>query len=274
MNSAISTIHVFFALQLLVREMPNGKDRQEGAVLAREVFNLSSQGSPAPLVPSAVSLGVLPSSRQHPISFVARNRLWQNLRIMRITKVYTRTGDKGETGLVGNRRVPKDSRRIEAYGIVDELNAILGVARASNQKFSPHLAPEARLEKELKKIQNELFVVGSDLATRVEDRWNNMPLVEQRHIDALESLMDELEKELKPLEEFILPGGGIVAAQLHHARTVCRRAERACLALRREEPIGDYLIPYLNRLGDALFVLARWIARCEGEAESMWEREK
>ncbi|MFI5176666.1 MAG: cob(I)yrinic acid a,c-diamide adenosyltransferase [Terriglobia bacterium] len=193
---------------------------------------------------------------------------------MRITKVYTRTGDKGETGLVGNRRVAKDSRRIEAYGIVDELNSILGVARAFNLKFSQHVAPKVRLEKELKKIQNELFVVGSDLATRVEDRWDKMPLVEQRHIDALESLMDELEKELNPLEEFILPGGGLVAGQLHQARTVCRRAERACVALRREEPIGDFLIPYLNRLGDALFVLARWISHCEGEPETMWEREK
>ncbi|MBZ5538816.1 MAG: cob(I)yrinic acid a,c-diamide adenosyltransferase [Acidobacteriia bacterium] len=193
---------------------------------------------------------------------------------MRITKVYTRTGDKGETGLVGNRRVPKDSRRIESYGIVDELNSILGVARAVNQKFSQHIAPRVRMEKELKKIQNELFVVGSDLATRVEDRWENMPLVGQSHIDALEGLMDELEKELKPLEEFILPGGGMVAASLHQARTVCRRAERACVALGREEPIGDYLIPYLNRLGDVLFVLARWISHCEGEAETMWEREK
>ena len=193
---------------------------------------------------------------------------------MRITKVYTRTGDKGETGLVGNRRVPKDSSRIETYGIVDELNSILGLTCAMNQKFSRSIASKVRLEKELKKIQNELFVVGSDLATRLEDRWENMPLVGQRHIDELESLMDELGKGLKLLEEFILPGGGLVAASLHQARTVCRRAERACVALAREEPIGDYLIPYLNRLGDALFVLARWISHCEGEPETMWDREK
>lgn len=193
---------------------------------------------------------------------------------MRITKVYTRTGDKGETGLVGNRRIPKDSSRIETYGIVDELNSILGLTCAMNQQFSRSIASKVRLEKELKKIQNELFVVGSDLATRLEDRWENMPLVGQRHIDELESLMDELGKGLKLLEEFILPGGGLVAASLHQARTVCRRAERACVALGREEPIGDYLIPYLNRLGDALFVLARWISHCEGEAETMWEREK
>lgn len=192
---------------------------------------------------------------------------------MRITKVYTRTGDKGETGLVGNRRVPKDSLRIKAYGTVDELNSVIGVARAFDQRFSQHVASTVRLEKELKKIQNELFLIGSDLATRVEDRWENMPLIEQRHIDALEALMDELEKELKPLEEFILPGGGIVAAQLHQARTVCRRAERACVALRREEPVGEFVIPYLNRLSDALFVLARWISHCENEPEFMWERE-
>lgn len=193
---------------------------------------------------------------------------------MRITKVYTRTGDQGDTGLVGNRRVPKDSRRIRAYGTVDELNSVMGVARAFNRKYSQQVAANIRLENELRKIQNELFVAGSDLATRVEDRWENMPLLEQRHIDALEALMDELEKELSPLKEFILPGGGLVAAQLHHARTVCRRAERECVALRREEVIGDHVIPYLNRLSDALFVLARWIARREGEAEFMWEREK
>jgi cob(I)alamin adenosyltransferase len=200
--------------------------------------------------------------------------LWHNSVIMRITKVYTRTGDGGDTGLVGNRRVPKDSLRIEAYGTVDELNAVIGVARALNKKFSRQIAANIRVEKELKKIQNDLFVGGSDLATRVEDRWDNMRLIEQRHIDELETLMDDLEKELKPLKEFILPGGGLVAAQLHQARTVCRRAERVCVSLRREEPVGDFIIPYLNRLSDALFVLARWISHSEGEAEVLWEREK
>ena len=193
---------------------------------------------------------------------------------MRITKVYTRKGDKGETGLVGNRRVPKDSLRITAYGTVDELNSVLGVAIAMNQKFSQQAGLKVRLDKELVQIQNELFVLGSDLATRVEDRWKDMPLIGQLHIDALEALMDGLEKELKPLEEFILPGGGPVAAHLHLARTVCRRAERSCVALRREEPIGDFVIPYLNRLSDALFVLARWVSRCGGEPEILWKREK
>ncbi len=193
---------------------------------------------------------------------------------MRITKVYTRGGDKGETALVGNQRVPKDSRRIEAYGTVDELNSVIGIARALNQKFGKDSPATARLDQELKKIQNELFVVGSDLATRLDDRWAGMPLIEQHHIDEMEKLIDELEGELGPLKEFILPGGGLVGAQLHQARTVCRRAERAAVSLRREEPIGDFVIPYLNRLSDALFVLARWSTRQEGEAEVLWEREK
>lgn len=192
---------------------------------------------------------------------------------MRITKVYTRTGDQGETGLVGNRRVSKDSLRIEAYGTVDELNSAIGLARAFNRKYTQTVASSVRVDKELQRIQNELFVVGSDLATRTEDRWENMPLIEPRHIEALEKLMDEMEKELKPLEEFVLPGGGLVAAQLHQARTVCRRAERTCVALGHEEPLGEHVIPYLNRLGDALFVLARWISHCEREAEVLWERD-
>jgi cob(I)alamin adenosyltransferase len=191
---------------------------------------------------------------------------------MRITTVYTRGGDKGETGLVGNRRVSKDSPRIEAYGTVDELNCIIGLARAFARKLVLPVAASVRLDKELNKIQNELFVVGSDLATPLEDRWDNMPLIEQHHIDELENLIDELAGELGPLKEFVLPGGGVVAAHLHQARTVCRRAERASVTFRHEEPADDFVVPYLNRLGDALFVLARWIARQEGEPEILWER--
>ncbi|MDD5542268.1 MAG: cob(I)yrinic acid a,c-diamide adenosyltransferase [Acidobacteriia bacterium] len=193
---------------------------------------------------------------------------------MRITRVYTRGGDKGETALVGNQRVPKDSKRIEAYGTVDELNSSIGLARAFLQKSAQDAAANIRLEKELAKIQNELFVVGSDLATRVQDRWKDMPLIEQHHIDELEKLIDELEADLGPLKEFILPGGSLAGAQLHQARTVCRRAERAAVSLRREEPLGDLVIPYLNRLGDALFVLARWSTRQEGAPETLWNREK
>ncbi len=208
--------------------------------------------------------------------FVQVFPLWHNSLIMkmRITKVYTRGGDKGETGLVGNQRVSKDSKRIEAYGTVDELNSVVGVARSFNKKLGQKAAATTRLDKELQKIQNELFIVGSDLATRLEDRWENLPLIEQHHVDELEKLIDELEEELGPLKEFILPGGSLVGAALHQARTVCRRAERVCVALRREEPIGDLVIPYLNRLGDALFVLARWSTRQEGEPECLWEREK
>jgi cob(I)alamin adenosyltransferase len=181
----------------------------------------------------------------------------------RITKVYTRTGDDGTTGLGGGQRVSKDSVRIEAYGTVDELNSQIGVARAAGL--------DPKLSAPLAGIQNELFHLGSDLCFLEEDKARfPVPKIEARHVAALERLMDELSAELRPLENFILPGGTAGAAALHVARTVCRRAERATLRLSREEAVGAFVIPYLNRLSDTLFVMARYENHRRGSADSLW----
>jgi cob(I)alamin adenosyltransferase len=190
---------------------------------------------------------------------------------IRITRVYTRTGDQGDTGLVGGKRVPKDSLRIEAYGTVDELNAAVGLARAFNQD-APATAARDRLEDILKRIQNELFDLGSELATPVEACYEGMFRVGEDDIAALERLMDDCEKGLEPLNSFVLPGGGRVSAFLHQCRTVCRRAERIVLRLQREEDIGPAPLRYLNRLGDLFFVLSRWIGTQNAEREFLWER--
>jgi cob(I)alamin adenosyltransferase len=182
----------------------------------------------------------------------------------RITKVYTRTGDDGTTGLGGGQRVPKDSPRIAAYGTVDELSSAIGAAIAAG------LAE--RLAATLLRIQNELFNLGSDLCILEEDKARMpVPTIEERHVTALETLMDELSTELPPLENFILPGGSPGAAHLHIARTVCRRAERLLVALAREEAIGPYTVRYLNRLSDALFVMARYENKSKGLPDVLWD---
>jgi cob(I)alamin adenosyltransferase len=181
----------------------------------------------------------------------------------RITRVYTRTGDDGTTGLGGGQRVPKDSARIAAYGTVDELSSGVGVAVA--------LGLDPKLAAALGRIQNELFNVGSDLCILEEDKAAMpVPGVEERHVDALERLMDELQSELTPLENFILPGGTTGAAQLHVARTVCRRAEREVIHLSRQESIGPWVVRYLNRLSDALFVMARYENLKRGAQDVLW----
>src|SRR5262249_35937685 len=150
----------------------------------------------------------------------------------RITRVYTRTGDDGTTALGGGQRVPKDALRIAAYGTVDELNSVVGVALASGL--------DAELEGFLRGVQNELFHLGSDLAILEEDKARMpVPRIESRHVDALEALMDRLTERLGPLDNFILPGGAVGAAHLHVARCVCRRAERILVALAREERVGE-----------------------------------
>jgi cob(I)alamin adenosyltransferase len=166
--------------------------------------------------------------------------------------------------LGGGQRVPKDSLRVEAYGTVDELNSHIGLALAHG--LSPRLAEV------LPVIQNELFHLGSNLAFREEDKTKyKLPQIDQRHIDKLEALIDELNAIVGPLENFILPGGSIGAAQLHVARTVCRRAERTASALARKEPIGQFVIRYLNRLSDALFVMARYENKQRGIDEPLWD---
>jgi cob(I)alamin adenosyltransferase len=189
---------------------------------------------------------------------------------IRITKVYTRTGDRGETALVGGRRVPKDSPRIVAYGVIDELNSILGVVRALAAKEPS--AAAARLIGLLQRLQNELFDLGSELATPPDAEYEGMWRVSEAEVRALERTMDECQKSLEILKSFVLPGGGVLGAFLHQARTVCRRAEIEILELSRAEPLNPFVLRYVNRLSDLLFVLARWIAKQTGEAEFLWER--
>lgn len=184
----------------------------------------------------------------------------------RLTKLYTRRGDEGQTSLGGGERVSKDSLRVTAYGTVDELNACLGVCLAVG------LSP--RLPALLKPVQNELFHLGADLSFSETYKSlhakRSLPQIEARHVEQLEHLIDEFNAQLGPLENFILPGGSPGGAHLHVARTVCRRAERAVVALARKEPVGPFALRYLNRLSDLLFILARFENRERGVPESLW----
>ncbi len=192
---------------------------------------------------------------------------------MRISKVYTRTGDGGKTRLAGGQEVWKDALRVEAYGTVDELNSVIGVVRVNNDKGERNSKASVRLENELRWVQNKLFDLGGILATAPGESFPNMPTVTVEDVAALEGMIDACQKDLTPLKEFILPGGGQVSAFLHLARTICRRAERLCVKLSREEPLQAGLIQFLNRLSDALFVWARWVAKTQGEPEFLWERQ-
>jgi len=190
---------------------------------------------------------------------------------IRITKVYTRHGDKGETHLVGGKRVPKDDPRIESYGTIDELNSVLGIVRACNDA-SPASPAKTRLDQILRQVQNELFDLGSELATPPDAAWEGMIRIGPEQIAVLERTIDECQEELAPLQSFILPGGGMIAAFLHQARTVCRRAERDILRLMHGEPVGESALGYVNRLSDLLFVLSRWVSHRLGAPESLWEK--
>ncbi|KAB2965590.1 MAG: cob(I)yrinic acid a,c-diamide adenosyltransferase [Thermoanaerobaculia bacterium] len=184
--------------------------------------------------------------------------------VPRLTRIYTRTGDDGTTGLGFGGRVPKDHLRIECYGTVDELNSTLGVVRG--------VPVAAELDADLARIQNELFHLGSDLCVpEAEKERHPVPRIEERHVAALEVLIDRWNEELPALANFVLPGGTAAAAHLHVARTVCRRAERLLVALAREESVGAWTLPYLNRLSDALFVLARVANRLAGRPDVLWD---
>src|SRR6266508_4485131 len=191
---------------------------------------------------------------------------------IRITRVYTRTGDQGDTALVGGRRVPKDSPLVEAYGAIDELNSIIGLARVFNAEQLLRGEKHRWLDHVLRKLQNELFDLGSELATPEDAVYEGMFRVGATEVTALERLMDECQKDLQPLKSFVLPGGGRVGGFLHQARTVCRRAERRVIELSRVEPISPWTIAYVNRLSDLLFVLSRWVGKKGGEKEYLWER--
>lgn len=182
----------------------------------------------------------------------------------RITKVYTRTGDDGTTSLGAGGRVPKDSARVEAYGTVDELNSQIGMAIAAGV--------DGTLADALAAIQNDLFHLGSDLCVTEDDKAARpVPRIEARHVEKLEALIDRLSASLPPLENFVLPGGTQGAAALHVARAVSRRAERLVVTLARSEPVGSHVIVYLNRLSDALFVMARWENRTKGVPDVLWQ---
>ncbi|HXH39172.1 MAG TPA: cob(I)yrinic acid a,c-diamide adenosyltransferase [Thermoanaerobaculia bacterium] len=174
-------------------------------------------------------------------------------------KIYTRTGDAGETSLFGGARVRKDDARIEAYGTVDELNSFIGVARAS--------WPSSPLDGPLHVIQSDLFDIGAHLASPGTSRFAGP---DAASVSALERAIDGMESELAPLKTFILPGGSIPAAQLHVARTVCRRAERLVVALRDDDEATKASITYLNRLSDFLFVAARYANHQQGVADVPW----
>lgn len=193
-----------------------------------------------------------------------------------ITRVYTRTGDRGDTALVGGRRVSKDSPRIVAYGTLDELNAVVGLVRVFNEERlaagGPTVERHRWLDETLRKVQNQLFDLGSELATPPDAAYEGMFRMGEGEVTELERIMDGCQKDLEPLKSFVLPGGGRIQGFLHQARTVCRRAEREVLRLSREEPIGEWPLRYVNRLSDLFFVLGRWVGKHMGEKEYLWER--
>jgi cob(I)alamin adenosyltransferase len=187
---------------------------------------------------------------------------------MRIDRVYTKGGDKGETSLIGGERVSKADPRLDCYGTIDELNAVIGLvvealaSSAANEFLTPVL----------RRVQNELFNLGCELATPNPEQRAKLPRIEPRHIDGLERDIDAVNDELPPLKSFVLPGGGWPSAYLHLARTVCRRAERLVVGLGEAEDIGGELpVQYLNRLSDGLFVWGRWCALKDGKAEPLWD---
>src|SRR3990167_7167584 len=192
--------------------------------------------------------------------------------MVRITRVYTRTGDNGETALVGGKRLPKDSPRIEAYGTIDELNSIVGLARVFNEERLRKGKAHRLLDGILRQIQDELFDLGSELATPPDFSYEVMYRVGEGEVKRLEGLIDQCQTELGPLHSFVLPGGGKIGGYLHQCRTVCRRAEREILRLSRVEEISEWPLKYVNRLSDLFFVLARWVGKRAGEKEYLWQR--
>ncbi len=178
-------------------------------------------------------------------------------------KIYTKTGDSGDTGLFGGGRVRKSGIRVEAYGTADELNSILGLVRAYGL---PQPADQWLVD-----IQNDLFCLGADLATPMDAKSDWIVRLEMAAVTRLEQVIDQIEAELPPLKSFILPGGAPPAATLHVARTVCRRAERITVQLNDEQEISPTVLVYLNRLSDFLFVLARWVNVRLGQSETEWQ---
>ena len=178
----------------------------------------------------------------------------------RLSKIYTRTGDDGSTGLGDGSRTTKDSLRVEAFGTVDELNSAIGLVRSYNRMPG--------IDHCLEQVQHQLFNIGGELCTP------GMELLQSERVDALETDLDQFNDTLPPLKEFILPGGGAAAAHAHLARTICRRAERRVLSLSRESQVNEPVIRYLNRLSDLLFVLARVLSRSDEQPEVQWDHDR
>jgi cob(I)alamin adenosyltransferase len=178
----------------------------------------------------------------------------------RLSKIYTRTGDDGTTGLGDGTRVGKDSARVNAYGTVDELNSSIGIVLACDI--------DERVREVLTQVQHDLFDLGGELCIP------GMAMVHAADIERLEQTLDAFNEDLPPLKEFILPGGGMAAAHCHLARTICRRAEREIVTLARHDAVRPEAMRYLNRLSDLLFVLARVLARASGHGEVLWQHER
>jgi len=200
----------------------------------------------------------------------------------KLTRIYTRTGDDGTTGLVGGQRVKKNDHRIEAYGCLDELSSAIGLARSALadvsrtrqvQDIARALRVAHQLDDWLAWTQNVLFNLGSDLATLPGDRWEGMPLITSADALALERAIDTAQADLEPLDTFILPGGSYPGAFLHVARTIARRTERLLISLRERDAVSDDVMRYVNRLSDALFVWSRWINAALDQPEHLWNAE-
>jgi cob(I)alamin adenosyltransferase len=188
-----------------------------------------------------------------------------------LNRIYTRQGDAGETSLAGGQRVAKDSPRIEAYGTVDELNAVAGIANVSCQEQAGQDPRMGLLAAIIRRVQHELFNLGSILATKPEDVHPKQARITDAEIAQLEREIDAMNQDLPPLRSFVLPGGTRLNAELHLARTVCRRAERLVVALARVEDVPAEAVQYLNRLSDALFVWSRWANFVLHIPELLWD---
>ncbi len=189
---------------------------------------------------------------------------------MNIIKVYTKTGDNGTTGLTDGSRTSKDDLRINSFGTIDELNSVIGICRQNIQQISKN--ERKIINNWLLAIQNDLFNIGSDLATPIPARWQNMALITSNDVRQLEKMIDYCQNLLKPLQEFVLPGGTLLNSYLHLARSVCRRAERIIVKLSKEKEINLFIIHYINRLSDFLFVLSRWAQSLLKIDEVKWDK--
>ena len=188
-----------------------------------------------------------------------------------LNRIYTRAGDGGETRLVGGQRVPKDDLRIDCFGVVDELNSFLGLARTTVAELSPQVLALVAFAATLKRVQHELFNLGSILATLPEDVHPKQPRITATEIERLEREIDQANESLASLRSFVLPGGSRLDAELHVCRTICRRAERLLVSLARSQSVPEEALTYLNRLSDALFVWSRWANHVLGTPETLWE---